>query len=337
VKRSQRFSAVHPAFLVCSWLASSGCGGGSPAAPTRVATTPATPTTPQTTLAIVSGETGAPVGGASIVINGVEHSSGADGRLTTTASGGLVEIGAAGFYTRLTSLARAEDGRLTLWPITSPTGMDQHFTAELVYTNSGVGVIEPGIGDQRLARWAPGTSRIEVVYLGPDDNPAYREFNGQMLGVLQRAIDVINGTLGGRLVYSPLAEGSDQPGTGRVRIRWFEDFSYCKEFGSWALTSYREWPSVRNVTITYCAGAAARHLGTAVHELGHSLGLNHSSNRRDVMNASGYGEVEVPSRREALAIALMYQRLPGNLFPDNDRQASTSSESSGPVEILCRR
>jgi hypothetical protein len=62
------------------------------------------------------------------------------------------------------------------------------------------------------------------------------------------------------------------------------------------------------------------------HELGHTVGLRHSSVSSEVMYAYYTGSKVVTfGSREVLTMALMAQRRGGNTWPDNDRATSATA------------
>jgi hypothetical protein len=281
---------------------------------------------------VVSGETGLPLAGARVIAAGGEHIADSAGNVTLPpgmSSFALVDLSATGFYDRQTTMGRLDaGGRFTMWPIESPTGMTQFFTAQVVYTwNDAAG---PTLS---MGRWAAGISSVEVIMLGPDDNPEYREMTPHMVDMLRRGLSVVNDALAGRIVYGEPTDGSDQPGNGRLRVRFNPDSPSCVD-RTVAHVTYVEYPALRNVFVTFCGIETASRLSTVVHELGHSLGLRHSAGEYDVMYPYTSTRVETFSARERLALSLMLQRGPGNRFPDNDRSAGAANY--GPFDILCR-
>ena len=75
-------------------------------------------------------------------------------------------------------------------------------------------------------------------------------------------------------------------------------------------------------------------MNLVLHELGHTLGLYHSSSTADVMYCSS-GRPFNFSPRETLTMKLVRQRRTGNRWPDNDRMASSpASLHSGDREVI---
>jgi hypothetical protein len=88
--------------------------------------------------------------------------------------------------------------------------------------------------------------------------------------------------------------------------------------------------------IVYCAADEAR-TGTALHEIGHAAGLEHSLVRGELMYPFAVrGGAEDFGPREILILGLMMQRRPGNRFPDHDPFRGTSAVHGERV-VLCPR
>lgn len=68
------------------------------------------------------------------------------------------------------------------------------------------------------------------------------------------------------------------------------------------------------------------------HELGHTTGLNHSPDSRDLMYRFITG-IERFSRAESLSLGMLFERPGGNRFQDNDRDVAAAS--SGRRTTVC--
>src|SRR5262245_30541652 len=134
-KRMPVRSVVGACLLAASCAACS--RGGSPSAPS--AAVPAAPIaiTAGTVLTLTSGETGAPVAGAAVVVAGSVYAADARGEVTlrmTTAPGALVDVSGVDYLDRQTLLRSAASTHYSLWPARSPTGLDESYTRMLIYT-----------------------------------------------------------------------------------------------------------------------------------------------------------------------------------------------------------
>ena len=88
--------------------------------------------------------------------------------------------------------------------------------------------------------------------------------------------------------------------------------------------------------IVYCGLDVAR-TGTVTHELGHSVGLQHSFVRREEVMAPFFSRSRssVFSPREGLVTNLLYERRAGNAYPDSDRSLSATAAAARPRKIRC--
>jgi hypothetical protein len=168
------------------------CGGSSnrsPVAAGPVATPAPTGLSAGTALSVVSGETGAPVAGARLVVAGRELAADGGGQAIlaeTAGPGTFVDVIAAGFLDRQTLVRSDRVARHALWPRTSPVGIDEGYTADIVYASAS----------QPMRRLRAGTTRVFVVVsdqIRGDDsaNAAH-----------QQGVDAINDALEGRVVYA---------------------------------------------------------------------------------------------------------------------------------------
>jgi hypothetical protein len=120
---------------VLPWLTS--CGGSSPQTPSTPPPTPDAALATGTTLSVLSGENGQSVGGARVVVAGRSYEADASGHVTLAERvpfGSFVDIVSPGFLDRQTLLRQAGDTRFVLWPRTTPSGLTEPYTTEIVNT-----------------------------------------------------------------------------------------------------------------------------------------------------------------------------------------------------------
>lgn len=228
-----------------------------------------------------------------------------------TADGAWVDVVASGFLDRQTVLRSAEP-RVTLWPTSSPSGLDPDFSSTLVYSSAAC----PTQSAPSLALRRHASSTTSVIVVGIQDQ-AVEDTHTE-------AIRRLNAATGGVPLYSFSATS---PGSGVVfTIRIDPNAATCTA-GSEPLRASTGLTLSNGVIsggdLTYCTLAAARNLALVLHELGHTYGLYHSSSISDVMWCTS-GRPTAYSAREALAMGLVRQRRGGNRWPDNDRSASVS-------------
>ena len=220
-----------------------------------------------------------------------------------------MDVSAPGFLPRQT-VVRAGETRLLLWPDT--TTLPGDYTRSLVYTS---GAANPGSEILDALRRLPTRTRTVAVVPSagiqsdPDAMDAHRA-----------AIDGINGAT------VPIGVTYRLGGSADLSVPTTVDpaDSACAERTTRAVT--RLWLSSTNeitrAEITFCGTAIAATLGTVVHELGHTMGLRHSLDRRDTMYPfPESSRAPAPTAREALTMSLMRARRSGTLWPDNDRDA----------------
>jgi hypothetical protein len=307
-------------------LCSVGCGGDKASSP--VAPTAPPPSRVPAALVVLSGETGQPAGGATVVIAGQNLRTDAAGQAPVPAgslAGAFVDLVASGFLDRQTSLREGSaPPRLLLWPRVSSTGMDEHFSATLVYTATSEG---SPVGGQPLRRIRAG---VTAAYIQLSEN---LRNDPESVAWHQLAADSINVATGGRVIY----QLSVSPPSGAVifNVSYDPANSGCSARVRGFASSRLSGGEITGGTIVYCAADAPRS-GTVVHELGHTFGLFHSPNRTDVMySAFVSGRSDVYTPREALAMRLMMDRAAGTRFPDNDRETSGATSLSGDHVIRC--
>ena len=290
-----------------------------------------------TVLSLRSGETDQPVAGASISLSGQSPGGTFSRAFTSDAAGQftldrtvllspppLLEVTVAGFVVRSTFL-RADETTLSLWPASSATGLDEEFSSTIGYSSSACPAVNTGLA---LLRRAGGSVETVHVTFGSSiqDNAAQAAH--------QLAITRLNAALGGALRYEFNATATD--GMSFV-VEVDPNHATCTA-GSEPLRAATELMS-SNLTVVggrlvYCSVNAARSAVLVLHELGHTLGLYHSSSTSDVMFCSS-GRPAQFSSRERLVMRLARQRRPGNRWPDNDRLATAPlALGTGGIEII---
>ena len=90
---------------------------------------------------------------------------------------------------------------------------------------------------------------------------------------------------------------------------------------------------IASAKIVFCNEAATRDT-TVVHEVGHTFGMGHSPDAREIMHAFKMGgQPDGFGARESLVMRLMLQRRGGNRYPDDDRNVTAARERE--VVIVC--
>jgi hypothetical protein len=314
-------------------LVAVGCGGGS--APTSPSgRSPVAAPTPDPGLAagaafeLISGDTSAAVVGATVTIGTRTYTSDASGRVVlaeSVAYGTSMTVLAPDFLDRETRVRRNASLRIVLWPRTTwgRRGVTPEYTQNLVYTESTEG---SPLGASPLRRLGPSVTQVTLV-LSPEvrlDDHAQESH--------QLAIPAMNDALGGRVTYRI---SDARPSTGVVfDVSVNPSDSVC---ASRVVAYTRVTLQGGNITggqIVYCRLTGAT-TSTVLHEIGHTAGLGHSTDGLDVMYrfTQNYSS-EAFSLNERLMLWMLFERLGGNRFPDNDRDVSSAARET--VTIACR-
>jgi hypothetical protein len=293
----------------------------------------------ETVITVKSGETEAPVAGASIRIEALT-SGGRVSQAYTTDSGGrftvsrdfplsstpTLDIQAAGFLDRAT-LVRVGETSFTLWPRQSVTGLDEQFSSTVVYSSSGCPAQTTGASI--LRRFPSSVQEVRVAF-----GTSLQDQVAEAAHAI--AITRLNAALSGsfRFVASPGASG-DNVFTAEVNPAHSTCTAGPEAFRAATNLTLRNG-EIAGGRLTYCTVEAARSVTLVLHELGHAVGLYHSSSQSDVMYCTS-GRPADYTARERLALRLARQRRPGNQWPDNDRQVTTqlAQTMSGTATFTC--
>jgi hypothetical protein len=316
------------------------CHGGSPTGPTPAAAVPApTPaaTVPGPTSAasthvlhdvtIISGETQQPVAGARVLVDGTPYTTDDAGKIVLRAvSSGArdLDVSASGFLERRTLF---RSSLFSLWPKVSPTGLDEEYSARLVYNCSEATCPSAG---QPLARVLQAH-----VFVVPS---AEIRSDPAALATQEQAAALITVATGGEVTFTV----ADEAPPGALTVSTWVDprDPILLQLGAGGVTRRQidSRAAITGATVALRSLELARRLPLVLHELGHTFGLGHSPRVGDLMwNGPEIYDLSDFSPRERLAVGLMLQRSPGNRFPDSDDGIASSSRRAQTQVLACGR
>jgi hypothetical protein len=282
------------------------------------------PTAPETfgasrTLTVVSGRTGEPVAAATVVLAGHSYRTDGNGRIVLSeAPPADLDVLAPQHLVRETRLSASTGGEVVLWPL--GPGYAADYVRSLLYKPSHTTREGPSAApDEPLHRLlVPRVSVVPAAGLRSD-----RHF----LEALDEAIAELNRVTEGVVSFGidprPLSDVTFRidvdPGISSAALAW-------RDLRAFAVVGGR---------IAFKSLASARDPRYLTHELGHALGLEHSTVSSDMM----YFLAVRPSPRgfsenERLTIRLLLRRRPGNRFPDNDRDGSAAASSASATCVV---
>jgi hypothetical protein len=306
---------VWPSALALALAAACGGSGHNPVAAGAVPTPPA-PAMAQFVNGLNADET---VPGLLVAVDGVAltQPTGSDGRTAGTVPNGarVTTSGRTDFLDRDTRFS-VQAPRLPLWPLTSTYGAE--YVRALVYDYAG--------GEEGSTQWdnlmrpRPATYTVAVDATLRNDAVAYYWVNV--------ALEEVMLITHGKVTFSWVETGGDVTFEVNPDYPGIEDArGLCDQrFSGRFITGAR---------IVLRSLAMARS-NTVVHELGHFLGFQHSSDSRDLMSVGhrNYQQVEFTSGEESTWL-MMAQREAGNLFPDRDAGLAGAGGRPSPPPIVC--
>lgn len=305
------------------------CGGGDrrPNAPTPVASPSPAGVAAGSTVSVVRGDTGAPVADATLTLSGRTYVADAAGTIRiahAAAPGALVDVTAPSVLDRQTLVGSGPLGTLVLWPRSSASGINEGFTIAIVYTSAGSQGGPPG--GEPLVRLPEATRQVAIVPSAEilDDEAAHR-FHAEGAARFTAAAR-------GALVY---ALARERPAAGvTIEAHLRPSDAACGERTRAFTRLSARGQEIVGGEIVFCSWDAARSV-TVIHEMGHTFGLRHSNDSRDMMFGTFVrGRNDDLSAREADIMGLMLRRRGGNRFPDSDRGLAPASIRED--VIVCR-
>jgi hypothetical protein len=234
----------------------------------------------------------------------------ARGRVAVT-GGGPLDVRARGYLLR-ESAVRPDHDTITLWPVDGAYPAD--YVRSLLYKPAYLTRDDlDGVPDMPLARIVARRVSVAPTAALRSDAAAMRAH--------REAVAAINEATEGRVLFL-----LDPPAGGEVVFETVLD----DESSADAL-AYRDLRdgAVVGGKVVFATLSAARDPRFLAHELGHALGLQHSTVPTDMMYfACGDRSPYAFTENERRTIRLLLQRPPGTRFPDNDRSVSLATGRS---------
>jgi hypothetical protein len=305
-------------------LVQAACGDGGPSAPSAPGGTKAVAPAPsaatataadaaETVLVILSGETGQPVPGATVVVAGRTYQTDDSGIVVSPPArkGDNIDVVAEGYLDRQTLYRSSTGTRIALWPRTSPIGLTPEVSQRLVYTGFGEEAVP---GELALAR--PPEGATIYIWVEPDMNDV------RVARVVDDAVAAMREAVEGRVAFEV---ASIVPRAGVVWHVVIDPDATSSDFIAITRRSY-DGDEIVGAQLAFRTLADLTDDGRLMtHMMGYAFGLESSDDPNDRM--AKWWERDPPgfSPKEALVMRLMLQRKAGNRWPDNDRSLGASA------------
>jgi predicted Zn-dependent protease len=258
---------------------------------------------------VLAGDTGEPVVGAQVVVAGRSYTTTATGDVDVDpdAETGLpVRVEQSGFLVRETVAAPPSAGAITLWPLRG--AYSDAYVRTLLYKPSDSTKAAPSpLPDEPLMRIV--VTHVSIV---PSDDIRN---DPHAMDAHRRAVEVVNAATEGRVTFT-----LDAAPTSSVVFRMVIDRSSRE--GAFTYRTLHKGAIIggRVVFSSSASFQPARDVRYVAHELGHVLGLQHSTVPTDMMYFTTHEDSpETFTVFEKLTIKLLLMREPGNRYPDRDR------------------
>lgn len=341
------------ALIACGITAASCSGGASPTQPSVTSSPPVTgtpqssPTIADTVIRVVSQRSGLAITNAEVTVSGATVKALGDGSFSVSSpqSDTPIDIAAPNYITRKT---RIKGGRLaqsvTVDLIDQTPPFDMGFYQELV---RGAKENPASVSRQPLWRWGRDPAFYVKTTL-PDGRPVPQS---SIENVLQGIRKFVPQWTGGRFKVATIEGGTEARSQS---VGWINILFTAEAFNATTnvtapcgLAFYPsggidniagsitfDLPELKDSKLAYCkceASGTSPGSGLVAHELGHSLGFFHTSNRASVMFSSGCAN-DLPAIDQFHG-SIAYSRQYGSLDPDTDPTTFTLSASFTPVTL----
>jgi hypothetical protein len=294
----------------------------SPIAPSPPGTPPSPPGSNTVTVTLTATNGGQPIAGATATLAGVSGTTDGEGRFVVEVPGPTgsapIEFSGASIVPRRLTLG-TNTRAVAIEAIQLGGGFSLDFYRQLVRN----GHERPG-DLQPVRRWTENPRFYLRTVFGPDNRPVDAS---TLDTVADTIVSAVREWTGGRLSVAQIERGTDtrRGVPGWITVAWTEELGdyVCGAALVGSVPGYIELHP-RNPECR-CAGDPAQVSRFVVrHEVGHALGLWHTSGPGDVMYDTFNSCLGALSARERLHAPIAFSRPLGNMDPDTDPIATVA-------------